>query len=456
MITMDRTDQNINVQIIIGKYFEDNPKTLVIKSGEVLLDRDKPNDKLYLVLDGELVGYSLDTHQGELEMFHVSKGMFAGVYSFFSESYSSSVKLVAKTDSRIAYITRDEIEEYARKEKEDYSREFIPIIVNELKLRHHAFVKISAEKEATLQQLVKTEKLASLGQMAASIAHELNNTISILHHNSQWLAREISSHLKLENELYTYFFNRGLNEGRRSSTKFIRNKQKELRNKFYYPDKLLKKIAAIYPTKEEEQLFGKVGEITAEKYTYYWELGATLHDMLVASDHSRHVVSSVRKLGSPRNDKLESIHINETLEEALLLLSSKLQEIQVDTSFGVLHSFIGGKGELIQVWVNIIKNAVDSLKMSSIKNPVIRIQTTYRKNIFVTIEDNGPGIPPELREKIFRPNFSTKVSGLDFGLGLGLTIVQRIIESYSGHIEVESEPGKTKFTVVLPIGDGDE
>jgi len=453
---MDRTDQNINVQIIIDKYFADNPKTIDVKNGEIFLERNKPNDKLYLVLDGELVGYSYDVTQGELEMFRVGKGMFAGVYSFFSESYTSSVRLTAVTDCKVAYITREDIEKYAAKEKEDYSKEFIPIIVNELKLRHHAFVNISAEKEAALQQLVKTEKLASLGQMAASIAHELNNTVSILHHNSQWLAREILSHLKLENENYEHFFSKGLSEGRGSSSQQVRERQKELKKILMLPDRLLKKIAAINPNSQEKEIFINTGEITAEKLTYYWEMGATIHDMLVASDHSRHVVSSVRKLGSPRNDKIEEVNINETIEEALLLLNTKLTNVKIETSLAVLPAFLGGKGELIQVWVNIIKNAADSLKLAEVKNPVIRIETNFRGSLIVEIKDNGPGIPEELQNKIFRPNFTTKVRGLDFGLGLGLTIVQRIIESYNGHIELESEPGNTKFTVVLPIGVEDE
>jgi signal transduction histidine kinase len=67
------------------------------------------------------------------------------------------------------------------------------------------------------------------------------------------------------------------------------------------------------------------------------------------------------------------------------------------------------------------------------------------------VEDNGPGIPKSLRQKIFQPNVTTKVNGLTFGLGLGLSIVQRIVESYNGEISVESEEGKTTFTVNIPI-----
>ena len=66
------------------------------------------------------------------------------------------------------------------------------------------------------------------------------------------------------------------------------------------------------------------------------------------------------------------------------------------------------------------------------------------------ITDNGPGIPPQLKEKIFQPNFTTKKNGLSFGLGLGLSIVMRLVSSYSGRIDVDSQTGKTTFKITLP------
>lgn len=450
---MDRTDQNINVQIVIDKYFADNPQRMRIKKDEILLERDEPNDKLFLVLSGELVGYSYDDIQGELEMFRISKGMFAGVYSFFSESNASTVKLVAVSDCEVAYITKSDIEKYSEREGEDYSREFIPIIVNELRLRHHVAVKISIEKEAALQQILKTEKLASLGQMAASIAHELNNAVAVLHHNAEYIAREITSHLELEDDGYVHFFAKGLIDGRKCSTQQIRNKQKDLAGRLPFDDKLLKKIAMLAPAESDISRFSQVDEFQADKYTYYWEIGASIHAMLVASEHSKHVVNSVRKLGAPKNDFPEPVNINETLDEALILINNRIEDIRIIRDESELPSILAGKGELIQVWVNIIKNAADSLHSAKISSPEIKIVTAFcEENICISIEDNGPGIPEELQHKIFFPNFTTKVRGLDFGLGLGLTIVQRIIESYQGKIELESVPGHTKFTVVLPIG----
>ena len=68
----------------------------------------------------------------------------------------------------------------------------------------------------------------------------------------------------------------------------------------------------------------------------------------------------------------------------------------------------------------------------------------------VTITNNGPPIPAEIQEKIFQPSFTTKKKGLDFGLGLGLSIVRRIVDSYGGTIELRSTDGHTSFTINLP------
>ncbi len=102
--------------------------------------------------------------------------------------------------------------------------------------------------------------------------------------------------------------------------------------------------------------------------------------------------------------------------------------------------------------MNLIKNAIESLSNSRTPDPQIRIRTRATKQqISVDISDNGPGVPSEIADRIFQPNFTTKVEGLSFGLGLGLSIVQRIVNSYNGTVALNSAPGNTVFTVRLPL-----
>ncbi|NBP69133.1 MAG: ATP-binding protein [Cytophagia bacterium] len=108
-------------------------------------------------------------------------------------------------------------------------------------------------------------------------------------------------------------------------------------------------------------------------------------------------------------------------------------------------------GDLVQVWVNLIKNACESMLQAGTQHPTLAIQMDEFENYYkVTITDNGPGIDASLMSRIFEPNFSTKVQGLSFGLGLGLSIVKKIIDSYKGSISFTSVPGETSFIVQLP------
>jgi len=103
-------------------------------------------------------------------------------------------------------------------------------------------------------------------------------------------------------------------------------------------------------------------------------------------------------------------------------------------------------GDLNQVWTNLIDNAIDAVP----KGGHITIRSAKEGDqALVEIEDNGPGIPPELRAKIFEPFFTTKDVGQ--GTGLGLDTTYRIIRDHRGDIRFDSEPGHTKFRVYLPL-----
>jgi len=182
-----------------------------------------------------------------------------------------------------------------------------------------------------------------------------------------------------------------------------------------------------------------------------WELGVALHDMIRTSRHAVHVLKSVKQLSVSDCERYE-LDVNETINEALTLLKSQVKEVEVDFKENKLPTLIANHGELVQIWVNIIKNGCESMLNARTTHPQLRIRSCVKdKCIWVTIGDNGPGIPEELREKIFQPNFTTKKGGLSFGLGLGLSIVQRLIESYNGRIEVINKAGITYFNIIIPM-----
>jgi two-component system NtrC family sensor kinase len=108
----------------------------------------------------------------------------------------------------------------------------------------------------------------------------------------------------------------------------------------------------------------------------------------------------------------------------------------------------GYPGDLNQVWTNLITNAIQAMDEKDARL-AIEVDRADSGEARVCITDNGQGIPSENLEKIFEPAFTTKAGRVEFGLGLGLQIVKEIVARHGGSIVVESEPGKTCFTVLL-------
>ena len=108
----------------------------------------------------------------------------------------------------------------------------------------------------------------------------------------------------------------------------------------------------------------------------------------------------------------------------------------------------GFSGELSQIWANLIDNALDAVQRGE------RVEVTARRErqqVVVRVIDNGPGIPPDVRDHIFDPFFTTKPVGK--GTGLGLSILRRLVSHNDAEIEVDSAPGRTEFRVALPRAD---
>jgi two-component system C4-dicarboxylate transport sensor histidine kinase DctB len=112
----------------------------------------------------------------------------------------------------------------------------------------------------------------------------------------------------------------------------------------------------------------------------------------------------------------------------------------------------GDPEKLRRVVVNLVGNALDALEESATPDPVIEVETgenLARTEVWMRVRDNGPGIPPEIQEKIFRPFFTSK----ETGTGLGLPLTRKVIEAHNGEIELTSVPGEgAEFVVTLPKG----
>jgi signal transduction histidine kinase len=144
------------------------------------------------------------------------------------------------------------------------------------------------------------------------------------------------------------------------------------------------------------------------------------------------------------------VDVGQGLSDTLAVLNAKARGKSVKVNLQVeagLPRVPGFGGEINQVWANLVDNALDAAK-----SEVTVSASRGGPSVVVSVADDGPGIPADIRERIFDPFYTTKPVG--HGTGLGLDIAQRIVRKHQGDIEVDSRPGRTEFRVTLPLEEG--
>lgn len=443
----------IDLKWLKSHYFSDPTKQIRLEKGAVLLYPKDKNDKLYLILEGVLAGY-IEGESGErFEIFRSGPDSFVGTYSFFSPKHESYSTVVAEEDCLLAYIDHSA----SRKKNVDgrsFAEHFLPVIVNEIYIRQLLAHKMSIQSQMALQKLFQAEQMATLGQMAAGLAHELNNAIGVILRNTEWLAHRASEYIKQKEESDMYhFFEVGLNEGQQLTTAEIRKRRRELEKNFDLSNQIAKQLAATgLSDRDLAPFLNNLGQKVEQIY-FNFETGLVLHNMLIAAKHAARVVKAVKEIGVANHQQIAEVDVNQTIEEAIVLLKAMIKKVNLELSLMEgLPPVQSNHGELVQIWVNLMKNACESLLNHPFVEQKLIVKSELKKDyIKVLIEDNGPGIPPEALSHIFEPHFTTKIHPYNAGMGLGLSIVKRLVEKHQGYISVESKKGQTQFTILLPL-----
>ncbi len=269
------------------------------------------------------------------------------------------------------------------------------------------------ELKNTQSQLVESEKMASLGQLTAGIAHEINNPVNFIRSNIGPLKRDIGDVL----DLIGKYEHHGVNG----------NGELEAINAF-----------------REEIDFDYLKE----------EIDLLLKDIEAGADRTADIVKGLRVFSRLDESDLKMADINECIEATLRLLKSNYRkDIQIRTEFRKLPETYCYPGKLNQVFMNLLNNsaqAVASHRNDGTGEIIVRTFLTPENEIGISIADNGGGIAMAIRDKIFDPFFTTKEVGK--GTGLGLSIVYKIIKNHNGAISFETEEGgSTVFTVTIPV-----
>jgi len=262
-------------------------------------------------------------------------------------------------------------------------------------------------------QLIQSEKLASLGQLSAGVAHELNNPIGFVHSNLGTLDEYVQD---LKNLLIKY-------------------------------SKLEQLLASNRPCTE---LLKQIHELKREI-----DLSHILEDfdkLITESKEGTHrvknIVQNLKNFSYMDKGELQLADINQGIESTLNIIQNELKyRAEVIKEYGSIPKIECFPQQLNQVFMNLLVNAAQAIETKG----AIRIKTYQRnKEVVVEISDNGVGILDENLKHIFEPFFTTKEVGK--GTGLGLSVVYGIIQNHKGKIEVESEVNKgSTFRVILPL-----
>lgn len=274
---------------------------------------------------------------------------------------------------------------------------------------------LSDLKEAQTQ-LVESEKMASLGQLTAGIAHEINNPINFVTSNVKPLKRDIAIIIDAMNQFEA--------------------------------------LALTDLSGAEKQK--KIGDLKTEiEYDYLMEeINFLLTGISEGSERTAEIVKGLRVFSRVDEDDLKKVDIHEGINSSVVIVNTLLTDkIKIVKHYGDLPPVECYAGKLNQVFLNIISNGIHAVQkqFGNRHGGVIDI-TTERdgENIHIKIKDNGTGMDEQTAKKIFEPFFTTKNVGE--GTGLGLSIVYNIIRKHNGTIVVNSTPGNgAEFVITIPI-----
>jgi signal transduction histidine kinase len=404
-------DVPANLNLLTGILKQRGYKVRPAPSGSLALDaaRHAPPD---LIL--------LDIHMPEMDGFEVCRRLKAeeGLKEipvlFISALAETKDKVSAFDAGGVDYITKPfQVEEVLARVRTHLE---LRQTRRELKRKNKRLKSTVDKLKKTQIQLIQSEKMAALGVLSAGIAHEINNPVNFIKTSTLSLQRDIDDLLKIAN----------------FGVSFCRDSM------------------------EPESREIKRLQEDVEYDTILTEIPGLFSSILEGIRRTEEIVRSLRTFARRDETISKAVDLHEIIDSTLIMLRNRYKRTtHVVRDYGQLPPIPCYVGKLSQVLINVLINAIDAieskesadLQQITIKTEVL--EHDNRPYAVVHISDTGTGIPEELIHKVFDPFFTTKEVGK--GVGLGLFIVNNIVQEHRGYIEVSSQPGQgTTFSIFLP------
>lgn len=468
ILVVDDTPEHL--RLLVGVLTEKGYEVRPVLNGKIALAATKLNPPDLILLDimmPDMDGYEVCTH---LKANEQTKKIPVIFLSAINEVWD---KVKAFDIGGVDYITKPfHVEEVlARVETH------LALISTQkiLAAKNEELATKNVELDLTLQQLKNTQeeliqsaKLAALGQLIASIAHEINTplgaiTSSVRHIASFWNDSlfnfpEFLQELSPSHQQYFISLLKIISQNNITLTS---REERKLRNSLAAQLQACK----IDNTSQLASLLVEIGIDDIEHFVpllkependnilqtayQFANVQTSIRSITAAAERAGKVVFALKNYAHYDNTESQiKVHITDGINTILTLYNNQIKHtITVIKNYqDALPSIWCYPDELNQVWTNIIHNALQAMEYRGTLTIEVKQEDG---NIIASFTDSGKGIPPEILSKIFQPFFTTKPPGE--GSGLGLDIVQKIIDKHRGKIEVESVPGQTTFTISLPL-----